>query len=57
MIMMVKESCELHATAHVYRDIPPNEQNDLPSGLLHSTKRAGDNDSNSDGEMRRPGDG
>jgi len=45
-MMMIKESCELHATGHVYRDIPPNEQNDLSSGLLHSSS---DNDSNCKG--------
>ena len=64
-MMMIKESCELHATGPVYRDIPPNEQNDLSSGLLHSssdddsnsetssekTATASDDGSNSDSEM------
>jgi len=43
-MMMIKESCELYTTGHVYRDIPPNEQNDLSSGPLHSSS---DDDSNS----------
>jgi len=46
--MMIKKSCELHAMGHVYRDIPPNEQNDLSSGLLHLTKQASDDDKNSE---------
>jgi len=43
--MMIKESCELHAMGRVYRDIPPNKQNDLSSGPLHSSS---DDDSNSE---------
>ena len=44
-MMMIKESCELHTTGHMYRDIPPNEQNDLSPGLLRSSS---DDESNSD---------
>ena len=48
-MMMIKKSCELHATGHVYRGIPPNEQNDLSSGLLHSSS---DDNSKNNQEQR-----